>query len=102
MSTIEIGFGSAVYYELLAARPEWGKYLALGEQVIFLVDGEAYQIISGEQGISSLPSGLSNSGNSPQEMEQVGRSGFENIRSLCSAPFLVGLVLMGAGFKFRT
>ncbi len=102
MSTIEIGFGSAVYYELLAARPEWGKYLALGEQVIFVVDGEAYQIVSEEQGISSLPSGLSHPGNSAQEIDQTGLPGIEKIRSLCSAPFLVGLVLLGAGFKSRT
>ena len=97
MTVTDIGFGSDVYFQLLTTRPEWGKYLALGERVIFVVDGEAYQIVSEGQGISNLPSGL----NQPQEPDTTG--GAEgtgriiNLPSLCSLPLLAGLVLLGAG-----
>ncbi len=59
MTVTKIGFGTEVYYQLLGARTEWGKYLALGEQVIFITDEGAYQIVSEEQGVSMLPSDLS-------------------------------------------
>jgi hypothetical protein len=52
MTTERVEFGSETYFELLAARPGWGDYLALGERVIFVSDeaGEptAYEI--GEAG----------------------------------------------------
>jgi len=48
MSTVEIGFGSESYFDLLAARPEWGDYMALGERVIFVADGKAYEVVEGE------------------------------------------------------
>lgn len=44
----QVGFGSEGYFELLAARPEWGDYLALGEEVIFVAEGQAYQVVVGE------------------------------------------------------
>ncbi len=100
MPVTEIGFGSEVYYELLTARPSWGKYLALGEQVIFVVDGEAYQIVPGEEGISRLPSGLSQPENPAHAAAEVGLPGIPNIRSLCSAPFLAALALLGVKSKF--
>ena len=48
MSTVEVGFGTEVYFDLLAARPEWGEYLALGERVIFVAEGTAYEVVEGE------------------------------------------------------
>jgi Ca-activated chloride channel family protein len=101
MTPIEIGFGTDVYYQLLTARPGWGKYLALGEQVIFLADGEVYQIVPGEQGISSLPSGLIQSQGSGSDTSgrAAGTEKLTNLPSLCSMPFLAGLVLLGAGSK---
>ena len=48
MGTVEIGFGSESYFDLLAARPEWGEYLALGERVIFVAGGTAYEVVEGE------------------------------------------------------
>ena len=39
MSTTQVGFGSDEYFDLLAARPEWGAYFALGERVIFVAEG---------------------------------------------------------------
>lgn len=101
MTVTDIGFGSDVYYQLLGTRPEWGKYFALGEQVIFVVDGEAYQIVSEEQGISSLPSPLSVPESTSEANRDGGVSVVRSIRSLCSAPFLAGLVMFVLGFKTR-
>ena len=42
-----LGFGSDDYFALLAARPEWGKYFALGEKMIVLLDGVAYRVAEG-------------------------------------------------------
>ena len=50
MTTTKIGFGSDDYFDLLAARPEWGAYFALGERVIFVAEGTAYQVVEGEGG----------------------------------------------------
>ncbi len=44
MTTTKIQFGSAAYFELLAQHPEWSKYLAVGEKVIFVVGNVAYEI----------------------------------------------------------
>ena len=49
MSTQKIGFGSDDYFELLASRPAWGAYLALGERVIFVsAEGAVYEVVEGE------------------------------------------------------
>ena len=39
-----IPFASDAYFELLSARPELGAALALGEEVLVVVDGVAYRI----------------------------------------------------------
>ena len=44
LKVTEIPFGSHRYFEL-AADPAVAPYLALGPQVIFVLDGEAYQIV---------------------------------------------------------
>ena len=44
MTTTKIPFGSAQYFDLLAQHPEWSKYIAVGAQVIFVVNGVAYEI----------------------------------------------------------
>jgi Ca-activated chloride channel family protein len=44
MTTTKIQFGSAQYFDLLAQHPEWNKYVAVGERVIFIVNGTAYEI----------------------------------------------------------
>jgi hypothetical protein len=45
--TTKVAFGSEDYFKLLAARPEWGKYFAVGERVIVLLDGKAYEVAEG-------------------------------------------------------
>jgi Ca-activated chloride channel family protein len=39
-----IPFASDAYFELLGTRPELGQFLALGEQMILMIDGQAYQV----------------------------------------------------------
>jgi Ca-activated chloride channel family protein len=43
-------FGSAEYYQLLQAKPHVGSFLALGQRVIFIDDGQAYEIVVDESG----------------------------------------------------
>ncbi|NLE43307.1 MAG: VWA domain-containing protein [Chloroflexi bacterium] len=56
MDTEQIGLGTDAYFEVLRARPDWGSYMALGERVIFVAEGVAYEIIEGEG--SSRPAPL--------------------------------------------
>ncbi len=44
MTTTKIVFGSTQYFDLLRQHPEWYKYVALGEKVIFVVSGVAYEV----------------------------------------------------------
>lgn len=44
MTTTKIVFGSAQYFDLLSQHPEWNKYVAVGTNVIFVVNGAAYEI----------------------------------------------------------
>ncbi len=55
MSTTQVGFGSDGYFDLLAARPEWGAYFALGERVIFVAEGTAYEVVEGEAAPVQVP-----------------------------------------------
>ncbi len=48
MTTTKVSFGSDNYFALLAARPEWGKYFALGTHVIVVLEGTAYEVVEGE------------------------------------------------------
>lgn len=44
MTTTKITFGSTQYFDLLQQHPEWSKYVAVGTQVIFVVNNVAYEI----------------------------------------------------------
>lgn len=46
-TTTKVGFGSDDYFKLIAARPEWGQFFALGERVIVVLDGKAYETVQG-------------------------------------------------------
>lgn len=45
METVDITFLSDEYFDLLIQFPDAGQYLALGDQVIVVLDGTAYQIV---------------------------------------------------------
>ena len=44
MKLAKLAFGSDEMFAVLAARPEWGRYFAVGEQVTVVLDGTAYQV----------------------------------------------------------
>jgi Ca-activated chloride channel family protein len=58
MRVLQIGFGSADYFELLSSNLEYGSYLALGERLLFADEGIGYEITPGDaSGIAPLPTG---------------------------------------------
>lgn len=46
METQDVVFLSDAYFDLLLEKPELAEYFALGEQVIVVLDGVAYQVVS--------------------------------------------------------
>jgi Ca-activated chloride channel family protein len=56
MTPVPVSFGSDDYFGLIAARPEWGRYLALGDHVIAVLDGTAYEVREGEAPPVEVPS----------------------------------------------
>jgi Ca-activated chloride channel family protein len=48
METVKVGFGSDDYFALMAAHPEWGYYFSVGQEVIVVLDGTAYQVSEGD------------------------------------------------------
>jgi Ca-activated chloride channel family protein len=55
MTTVKVGFGSDEYFDLLAARPEWGAYFALGARVILVAEGVAYEVVESRGGPVDIP-----------------------------------------------
>ncbi|MGB8648070.1 MAG: VIT domain-containing protein [Anaerolineae bacterium] len=45
-TTTKVAFGSSDYFDLLAQHPDWSAFAALGDKVIFVVNGVAYEITS--------------------------------------------------------
>ena len=50
MAPHKVGFMSDDYFALLNARPAWGAYLAVGERVLVVLEGKAYQIVAADEG----------------------------------------------------
>lgn len=46
MTAVKVAFASPAYFQLLEQYPECSAYLALGQDVIFVVGGQAYQVVS--------------------------------------------------------
>jgi Ca-activated chloride channel family protein len=57
METAKVGFGTEGYFDLLAARPEWGRYFALGQHVIVVAEGQAYEVTEGDYDPAASPVG---------------------------------------------
>ncbi|MCJ7551028.1 MAG: VWA domain-containing protein, partial [Anaerolineae bacterium] len=78
MTTIKLAFGSDAFFEFLAEHPEAGRFFALGERVIVVIDGVAYETVpageasSLEEGPSPEPANIS--------PESAGGSGTVNSR----------------------
>jgi hypothetical protein len=57
MEPIPVSFSSDDYFALVAARPEWGRYFALGDHVIVVLEGKAYEVREGEAPPVEAPDG---------------------------------------------
>ncbi len=55
MQTVPVSFGSDDYFALVAARPEWGRYFAVGDHVVVVVDDIAYEVREGDAPALELP-----------------------------------------------
>ena len=55
MLPVQVGFGSEGYFDMLAAWPEWGEYLALGSRVLFVAEGMTYEVVEGDAGPVEIP-----------------------------------------------
>jgi len=55
--TTPVTFGSESYFALVGAHPEWGKYFAVGERVIVVLDGVAYEVVAQEVPPVTPPAG---------------------------------------------
>ncbi len=55
METVPVSFGSDDYFALIAARPEWGRYFALGDHVIVVLEGTAYEAREGDAPAIEVP-----------------------------------------------
>lgn len=53
--TAKVGFGSDDYFALMAGHPEWGYYFSVGQEVIVVLDGVAYQVSEGEFAPIDIP-----------------------------------------------
>jgi len=70
MATTKVGFGSDDYYQMLAERPEWGSFFALGERVIFLSDGQAYEVAEGDFPAVDVPDEPPTQPDTPDEPDE--------------------------------
>jgi Ca-activated chloride channel family protein len=55
METVPVAFGSDDYFALVTARPEWGRYFALGSHIIVVLEGTAYEVREGDAPPLDLP-----------------------------------------------
>jgi Ca-activated chloride channel family protein len=59
MDTVQVGFGSEDYFALIAAHPDWGHYFSVGQEVIVVLDGTAYQVSEGDFPSIDIPVDMS-------------------------------------------
>jgi Ca-activated chloride channel family protein len=57
MTPVAVGFGSDDYFALVAARPDWGRYFAVGEHVVVVLEGVAYEVREGDAPPLTVPAG---------------------------------------------
>ena len=55
LDTVKLPFGSDAFFDFLADHPEIGRYLAVGERVIVVVDGVAYETVPADEKAVSAP-----------------------------------------------
>ena len=52
METVKVKYGSAAYFKLLAAKPEWKEIFLLGDKITFVVGNQCVAI--GDEGAEDL------------------------------------------------
>jgi len=58
MDTVKLGFGSEDYFALITAHPESGQYFSVGQELIVVLDGTAYQVSEGDFPPIDIPVGV--------------------------------------------
>ncbi len=56
--TTKVGFATEDYFRLLSAHPEWGPYFSVGQTVIVVLDGVAYEVTEEAQPPIDIPPAL--------------------------------------------
>ena len=79
METVPVGFGSDDYFALIAARPEWGRYFAVGEHVIVVLEGTAYEVRTGDAPALELPEAGEEATDPPGAEDQGDSDSADNI-----------------------
>jgi len=82
MAPTPVSFGSDDYFELVASRPEWGKYLAVGDHVIVVLDGTAYEVREGDAPPVSVPAVTPSAQNGHDLVEAVIRFVVDLVKSI--------------------
>ncbi|MCI0397398.1 MAG: VWA domain-containing protein [Chloroflexi bacterium] len=108
MTPQQVGFASDAYFELLSAAPELGQYLALGQRVLVVYEGQAYLVVEGEgQETVTLPeirpTEVVPTGNNQGQPPQEGPSGNGNepgnanepSSGLCASAMVMPLLAFG-------
>jgi Ca-activated chloride channel family protein len=49
MDTVKLPFGSDAFFDFLTSHPQAGRYLALGERVIVVIGGAAYETVAADE-----------------------------------------------------
>ncbi|HJX37342.1 MAG TPA: VIT domain-containing protein [Anaerolineae bacterium] len=57
VETVKLGFGGEDYFALIATHPEWGHYFSVGQELIVVLDGTAYQVSEGDFPPIDIPVG---------------------------------------------
>ena len=100
MTTQQVGFGTETYFKLLTARPAWGRYLALGDRVIFVAEDVAYEVVEEEEGAESveIPTAATDEPDKPTQSPATAEpTSDENAAggSLCPGSIGLGVAVLG-------
>ncbi len=101
--TTPVTFGSESYFALVAAHPEWGKYMAVGERVIVVLDGVAYEVVVQESPPITPPVGPAPTPYPTATSAPTTTSGNGSFPVGWTVAIVVGILglLTAAGFVFR-
>ncbi len=58
MEAVTIHFGADDYFALIAAHPDWGRYFSVGDRVIVVLEGTAYQVVPADEGATASPASV--------------------------------------------